>query len=137
MEEAYQYLRISFSNWLIRTGHGVAKQIELLRAARNRFPLYELRKRGDLLLHALIKSWITLEGVHVVPPLLRQDCILLKEGDCKGMCGWSDGRCKIHAPVYGTIEDPAIILTARLVDELLRTNGPAYEAPTKTLPTNK
>ena len=43
------------------------------------------------------------------------------------MCGWSEGRCKIHAPVYGTIEDPAIILTARLVDELLRTNGPAYE----------
>jgi len=127
LEEAYQYLRISFSNWLIRTGHGVAKQIELLRAARNRFPLYELRKRGDLLLHSLIKSWITLEGVHVVPPLLRQDCILLKEGDCKGMCGWSEGRCKIHAPVYGTIEDPAVILTARLVDELLRTNGPAYE----------
>lgn len=127
LEEAYQYLRISFSNWLIRTGHGVAKQIELLRAARNRLPLYELRKRGDLLLHPLIKSWIMVEGDHSVSPLLRQDCLLLKEGDCKGMCGWSDGRCKIHAPVYGTIEDPAVILTARLVDELLRTNGLAYE----------
>jgi hypothetical protein len=127
LEEAYQYLRISFSNWLIRTGHNVAKQIELLRAARNRFPLYELRKRGDLLLHPLIKSWITVEGGHAIPSLLRQDCLLLKEADCKGVCGWSDGRCKIHAPTYGTIEDPAVILTARLVDELLRTNGPAYE----------
>jgi len=127
MEEAYQYLRLSFSNWLIRDGHDVAKQIELLRAARNRLPLYELRKRGDLLLHSLIKSWITLEGDHTIPPLLRQDCLLLKEGDCKGMCSWSEGRCKIHTSTPRTIEDPVVILTARLVDELLRTNGPAYE----------
>jgi len=127
MEEAYQYLRLSLSNWLIRTGHGVAKQIELLRAARNRLPLYELRKRGDLLLHGLIKSWITTSGSSSIPPLLRQDCLLLKEGDCHGICGWSDGRCKIHTPTYGTVEDPSIILTARLVDELLRTNGSAYE----------
>ena len=46
LEEAYQYLRISLSNWLIREGHGVATQIELLRNARTRFPLYELQKRG-------------------------------------------------------------------------------------------
>jgi len=127
LEEAYQYLRLSFSNWLIRDGHKVATQIELLRAARNRLPLYELRKRGDLLLYGLIQSWVTTEGDHTVPPLLRQDCITLKEGECGGMCSWSDGRCKIHAPTYGAIEDPVLILTARLVDELLRTNGSAYE----------
>ena len=127
LEEAYQYLRLSFSNWLIREGHKVAVQIELLRAARNRFPLYELRKRGDLLLHSLIRSWLTTDGESTIPPLLRQDCITLKEGECGGICSWSDGRCKIHTPAYGTIEDPATILTARLVDELLRTNGPAYE----------
>ena len=127
LEEAYQYLRLSFSNWLIRSGHKVATQIELLRAARNRLPLYELRKRGDLLLHPLIQSWVTTEGTHTIPPLLRQDCITLKEGECGGMCSWSDGRCKIHAPTYGVVEDPALILTARLVDELLRTNGAAYE----------
>ena len=127
LEEAYQYLRISLSNWLIREGHDVATQLELLRNARSRFPLYELRKRGDILLYGIVKAWITTNGEFEVPPLLRQDCILLKEGDCSGMCSWSDGRCKIHAPTYGSIRDPTIILTARLVDELLRTNGSAYE----------
>jgi hypothetical protein len=127
LEEAYQYLRISLSNWLIREGHGVARQIELLRNARSKLPLYELRKRGDLLLHGIVQSWITTEGEFTVPPLLRQNCILLKEGDCSGMCSWSDGRCKIHAPVYGSVRNPVTILTARLVDELLRTNGSAYE----------
>jgi len=127
LEEAYQYLRISLSNWLIREGQGVATQLELLRGARSKLPLYELRKRGDILLHGIVQAWITTEGVRVVPPLLRQDCVLLKKGNCSGMCSWSDGRCKIHAPTYGTIRDPITILTARLVDELLRTNGAAYE----------
>jgi hypothetical protein len=127
LEEAYQYLRISLSNWLIREGHGVATQLELLRNARSKLPLYELRKRGDLLLHGIVQSWITTKGEYEIPPLLRQDCILLKEGECSGMCSWSDGRCKIHAPVYGSVRDPVNILTARLVDELLRTNGSAYE----------
>jgi hypothetical protein len=127
LEEAYQYLRISLSNWLIREGHGVATQIELLRNARKRFPLYELQKRGDLLLHGIVQSWITTEGEYEIPPLLRQNCMLLKEGECSGMCSWSDGRCKIHAPVYGSVRNPVTILTARLVDELLRTNGSAYE----------
>jgi hypothetical protein len=127
LEEAYQYLRISLSNWLIREGQGVARQIELLRGARSKLPLYELRKRGDLLLHGIVQSWITTKGEFEIPPLLRQDCIMLKEGECSGMCSWSDGRCKIHAPTYGFIRDPVSILTARLVDELLRTNGSAYE----------
>jgi hypothetical protein len=39
----------------------------------------------------------------------------------------ADGTCKIHAPTYGAIKDPAKVLSARLVDELLRSSGPAYE----------
>ena len=128
-EEAYQHLRLSLSNWLFRTeeGRATAIQIERLRSARNRLPLYELRKRGDLLLESLVRSWVTTEGVHTAPVLLRQDCLLLKEGECKGSCAMADGSCKIHTPTYGAMKDPAKVLSARLVDELLRSSGPAYE----------
>jgi hypothetical protein len=128
-EEAYQHLRLSVSNWLFRTdeGRATAIQIERLRSARNRLPLYELRKRADLLLESLVRSWVTTEGVHTAPVLLRQDCLLLKEGECKGSCAMADGMCKIHTPTYGAIKDPAKVLSARLVDELLRSSGPAYE----------
>jgi len=129
LNESYQHLRLSFSNWLHRTkmGNDTLKQIELLRAARSYLPLYELRKRGDILLAGLVESWITTQGVHTEPKLLRDDCLLLEKGKCSGMCGIEEGMCKIHAPVYGTIHNPAKILSARLIDELLRTNEPAYE----------
>jgi len=130
LEEAYQHLRISFSNWLHRTKEGTAtlKQIELLRAARSYLPLYELRKRGDILLAGLVESWITKEGTDKEPKLLREDCLLLETDKCNGMCAPVDGSCKIHVPnLYGKFDNPAKVLSAQLIDELLRTNESAYE----------
>jgi hypothetical protein len=131
LDEAYQHLRISFAKWLNRpAGEPVKAQIELLRRARRRLPLWELQKRLDILLTAVISNpaepWITQEG-SATPTLLRRDCLQLAETDCKGACTWSGGRCLIHAQGTPRYVDPVRVLTARLVDELLRTFGLAQE----------
>ena len=129
LEESYQHLRISLSNWLQENEYGqnVLKQIELLRQARKRLPLFELQKRLDLLLTPIIYSFLTEKG-EKRSFLLRRDCLQIqKETDCVGGCSWSDGRCLIHTTQTERTVDPVRVLTARIVDELLRTFGLAEE----------
>jgi len=145
LDEAYQYLRISFSNWLFdpsnRHGRGVREQIEELRKARKRLPLYELQKRLDILLTSIIVNsvspWITTEGV-AHDSILRRDCLQIKkEGDCVAGCTWTAsgsaeegggrGRCLIHTQATPRFVDPIRVMVARLSDELLRTFGDAEE----------
>lgn len=131
LDEAYQHLRISFAKWLNKPeGDPVKSQIEELRKARRRLPLYELQKRLDILLTSVIANpsgpWITQVG-EAQTMLLRRDCLQLGETDCKGGCAWSGGRCLIHAVGTPRYVDPERVLIARLVDELLRTFGLAKE----------
>lgn len=130
LEESYQHVRLTLSNWLLsKSGESVKKQIELLRSAKNRLPLYELRKRGDILLYPLIESWIRVGPLKdITPSLLRRDCVQIqKKDDCQGMCAWSNGRCRIHASATPRFIDPIYVITARIVDELLRTYGDAKQ----------
>lgn len=140
LEEAYQHLRISFSNWLHTSDMGsrVRAQIELLRQARKRLPLYELQKRLDILLTPIVNNseepWITLEGT-TSPSVLRRDCRqITQESACIAGCTWSSGRCLIHATGTPRYMNPLRVLTARLVDELLRSFGQAMEVLERRVP---
>ncbi len=140
LDEAYQHLRISFSNWLHGSEQGahVLQQIELLRQARKRLPLYELQKRLDILLTPIVGNpenpWITTEG-NPYSSVLRRDCLQIKKEDaCVAGCSWSEGRCLIHAASTPRYVDPVRVLTARLVDELLRTFGYAMEILNQEVP---
>ena len=139
-EEAYQHLRISFSNWIHTTelGGKVKKQIELLRQARKRLPLYELQKRLDILLTPIVNNseepWMTLEGT-IRPSVLRRDCRQIQqESACVAGCTWSSGRCLIHTSTTPRYMNPLRVLTARLVDELLRSFGQAMEVLKQHVP---
>jgi hypothetical protein len=140
LDEAYQHLRISFSHWLHATavGNDVRWQIELLRRARNRLPLWELRKRLDILLNPYISTWITREGSSA-SALLRRDCLQIKKKDaCVAGCTWVgadvDGRCLIHTTSTERYVAPERVLVARLVDELVRTFGAADEILQQRVP---
>lgn len=140
LEEAYQHLRISFSNWLHTSEMGakVRRQIELLRQARKRLPLFELQKRLDILLTPIVNNsaepWMTLEGT-TRPSVLRRDCRQIKqESACIGGCTWSSGRCLIHTTTTPRYMNPLRLLTARLADELLRSFGQAMEVLEQHVP---
>ena len=133
LNEAYQHLRISFAHWLNNTeaGADIKQQIEELRQARIRLPLWELRKRLDILLLPVINSqvdpWFTTEG-KTTKSMLRRNCLQIKtKSSCLGGCSWSSDKCLIHTTGTQRYIDPIRVLTARLVDELLRTFGAAME----------
>jgi hypothetical protein len=87
-------------------------------------PLYEKRKRCDILLEPIIREWVSVEQTEERKPLsiLREDCLSLDKDACDShsTCSWSGGRCLIHVPTRGEAVDPVRIYTARLSDELLR-----------------
>lgn len=133
LEDAYQHLRLSVGRWMAATQEGAAvrKQIEGLRSARRRLPLFELRKRADLLLFPYVSQFIHSKGdprTDSTSSMLRRDCLQIqKEGECGGACSWSEGRCLIHAAGTPRYVNPAYVLSARLVDELLRTHAEAMQ----------
>ena len=154
LEESYQHLRISFSHWLHTDPAGVKtrKQIELLRRkAHSRvirtgdegghgIPLWELRKRMDVLLSAAVlnekRPWLTTEG-SPVKTFLRRDCLQIKESEeCTGGCAWAGepARCMIHTTGTERYVDPVAVLVKRLTDELIRTFGAAQEVLHQKVP---
>ena len=126
LAEAYQYLRLGFSRWLLRDAKGPAARRNIGTILKGALPLYEKRKRMDILLEPIIRGWIATEQTDARRSLsmLRVDCLALPQGECSGAgaCRWAEERgCLIHAPVRNTaVTDPVRIFTARLSDELLR-----------------
>jgi len=115
--EAYQHLRLSFSRFLSK-GAVIRRNIQAIMTAS--WPLYEKRKRMDILLEPKIREFLLVdaEAERIPLSLIRQDCLSLPQASCRGQCSWSEGRCLIHVPSGKT--DPAVVFTARLSDELLR-----------------
>jgi len=134
LAEAYQYLRLSLSHWLIRDARGPAMRNALAGLLNSNLPLYEKRKRMDITLEPLIREWISVDVTQErkALSLLRQDCLSLEGEACSGAdgCRWvsdsgagvatAGSRCLIHAPTREAGTDPVRIFTARLSDELLR-----------------
>jgi hypothetical protein len=125
MAEAYQHLRVTMARWLKQNPAATPFKANLAALLKSKYPLYERRKRMDILIEPVIRGWITPEQTEVrrLLPLLREDCLALPgEEECRasGACRWSGGRCLIHAPFRREGTDPVRIFTARLSDELLR-----------------
>lgn len=139
VEEAYHYLRISLSEWLhTKSGSKTLKQLNGLRQAH--LPLFELRKRADILLEPLIQNWVNSEAHTTAIPalsLLRKDCIIEKSKDrCETspMCSWIGSSCKIHAGTSEKVPDIKIYFTSRIVDEILRYSNLATEIINNKVP---
>ena len=122
MEEAYQYVRLHFSKWLEATEVGLLFQGELDRLLASNLPLFEKRKRLDILLGDHVNGWVTTSVTEerLALPILREDCVSLPAEKCTGVCRLSDDRCLIHAPTHDEGVSPVRIFTAKLSDELLR-----------------
>ena len=138
VEEAYQYLRLSLSEWLnTKPGSKTLKQLIGLRKAH--LPLFELRKRADILLEPLVHNWLdSSEHTTAIPALslLRKDCIVEKSKDrCESspMCSWIGSECKIHSGSSEKVPDVKVYFTSRIVDELLRYSNLAKELLTHSI----
>jgi hypothetical protein len=125
MDEAYQYVRLAMSRWMVRDAAGQRMRKEVLSTMKSNLPLYERRKRMDILLGPTITSWLAVDDA--APPkslsLFRRDCLTLSDVDCQAAsaCRYDTAKkqCLIHAPK--TVDrDPVVIFTARMSDEILR-----------------
>ena len=135
LEEAYQHARLTLSEWLQSAeGRPYKTAIESLRASA--LPLYESRKRLDLLLQPMLARWIHVgkKGTTWDISTLRRNCLKVPKGKCEGACVWSnEDSCLIHAVPTDRYVDPVFVIGARIVDELLRTNEPALQVLTKSV----
>jgi hypothetical protein len=131
--ESFEYLRITFSNYLNSHEEGGNFRNELEEVIFSRdYPLYEKRRRLEIKIGSIVEGWIA-ERDEDKPrqvSILRKDCTLLAEKDCTGMCSWkSEGaaKCLIHVSkpstttIDGRVSAPGgTILLRRLIEELLR-----------------
>ena len=129
IEDIYQHLRLTFSNWLAMAGAGRDIREALRGVLKSSLPLYEKRKRLDILLENKVTRWLEPseddESIGTTG-FLRVDCRSQNESDCSGRCKWvsESNTCKIHTPASIQPNGVAIqvprLLYLRLVDELIR-----------------
>ena len=131
LNDIYQHLRLTFSNWLaIGAGKDKRAQMEPVLKS-NTLPLFEKRKRLDILLEGEVMKWLKpVKDADVKGEVgfLRVDCTDLDHTECEnnGRCQWTqdpDKPCKIRTPES---QEPRLaysvprLLYLRLVDELIR-----------------
>ena len=130
--EVYEHLRIRFSNWLhsLEDGGDFRNRLETI-IFRKDLPLFEKRKRMEIILMPIMEEWIA-ESDEDKPrqaSLLRVDCLLRPHNECSGMCTWKgdEQKCLIHSPatspIEGTTASGGEVLMTRLIEELLRYAG--------------
>jgi hypothetical protein len=125
MTEVYEHLRLTFSNWLhVQEDGGDLRKVLEETIYRHDIPLFEKRKRLEILLSSTIESWLSEsdEDAERSASLLRVDCTLRSKEECSGQCSWaSDNKCLIHVPKTDANKASAShILLLRLIEELLR-----------------
>lgn len=129
IEDVYQHLRLTFSSWLSTAGAGRDIREALRDVLKSVLPLYEKRKRIDILLEDKITNWLeprTDSNEDTEIGFLRVDCLVQGESECSGRCKWkSESKtCRIHSPATvnpnGTLLQVPRLLYLRLVDELIR-----------------
>jgi hypothetical protein len=125
MDEAYQYVRLAMSRWFVRDAAGQRMRKEVLGLLKSNLPLYERRKRLDIMLSSTIASWLVVDedSKPYALSLFRQDCLTLSDLECQqaSACRWdaTKKQCLIHAPRTAD-RDPIVVFTSRMSDEILR-----------------
>jgi hypothetical protein len=136
-QEVFEHLRLTFSNWLASKEDGGEFRDVLEDVIFSRtLPLYEKRKRLEILLAHEIEDWITTDfnsedkkRAHETS-LLRVDCRVRGQGTCGGRCVWKkkgeEEKCLLHVPKETELGEsdkkvsaPRVLLL-RLIEELLR-----------------
>jgi hypothetical protein len=133
--ESFEHLRITFSKWInsVRDG-GHFRRILQSTIVDKRLPLYEKRKRLEIMLGSTVERWITDEDLEAPKQhsLLRVDCIGRKKDECGNTCKWVEkggeeagGKCLIHVRKRETAKEEgnmsaARVMLFRLIDELIR-----------------
>jgi hypothetical protein len=143
LEEIYQHLRLTFSQWFggDGDGEGDAERMKAWSNFRERIksiiddrtlPLYKRRKRLEVLLGAKILSWMDDQERDELSEatLLRVDCRVKTEPTCSGKCVWRKGgpadvgACYLHTPKEYTVGGRQVngkqLLMYRLLEELVR-----------------
>jgi hypothetical protein len=129
MNEIYEHLRLTFSNKLnVKAGGGELRETIEKTIYRNDLPLFEKRKRLEILLSPIIEDVLSEkdEDAKISASLLRVDCTLRPESECNGQCAWTKtdettSKCLIHVPKHKDASvSAAHILLLRLIEELLR-----------------
>ena len=133
MTEIFEHLRLTFSNWFISKSVSPEFRTTIKKIIDARkLPLFERRKRLEVLLGPTILSWMDTakprgeqEG-----SLLRVDCRLQTEAPCPARCVWRQeagnavGACLLHSPknfrLGGRLVNGPKLLMMRLLEELLR-----------------
>ncbi len=126
VSEAFEYLRLTFSNWFSseKVSGELRERVERILFTKD-LPLFEKRKRLEILLGDTVRSWMDTEEefTDVKKTLLRVDCLLQTGPDCPAQCVWkeSKGKCLIHTPgSTETFENIPLMLSRRLFEELIR-----------------
>jgi hypothetical protein len=137
-QEVFEHLRLTFSTWLASREDGgeLRKTLEKV-IFSPRLPLFEKRKRLEMLLGSEVDAWITTDYAdedgerQMNTSLLRVDCRVKGKETCDGRCVWKqedeeEGKCLLHVPAETELgEDtkkvsaPRVLLL-RLIEELLR-----------------
>lgn len=148
LNEIFQHLRLTFSNWF----GGTEVDPDFRRSIRKtiddkRLPLFEKRKRLDVLLGSTILGWMDSDIPITEAPgtFLREDCRLRAEPTCTGRCVWRAttedevGKCLLHSPREHSLGGRKVngleMLKDRLIEELLRFPERRRELLTKQVPT--
>jgi len=137
LEEIYEHFRLTFSDWLASPKGGNTLQKDIhdiifpdISALGFDMPVYEKRKRLEILLSPFLTRWMDSSepGPKPFESLLRVDCTSISIADkCKSPCVWKVGNkevegCFIHTP--RTTESDGMntpdIFLARLIEELIR-----------------
>ncbi len=128
MNEAFEYLRLTFSNWFSseEVSGDLRKKVEEV-IFSTVLPLFEKRKRLEIVLGPDILKWMDTsdEFTDEQKSLLRVDCRLsTTTKTCSGMCIWKEDEntCKLHVPKDENelFVNVPLMLMRRLLEELLR-----------------
>lgn len=133
MLEIFEHLRLTFSNWFTSKATSPEFRTTIKKIIDNRkLPLFERRKRLEVLLGPTILSWMDTQKPQGEQEgsLLRVDCRLQTEAPCPARCVWRQeagsnvGACLLHSPknirLGGRLVNGPKMLMMRLLEELLR-----------------
>jgi len=124
INEAFEYLRLTFSKWFSSESVSGQLRLDVEKILNLNLPLFEKRKRLDILLGPTILEWMQTEGEFKdeQKSLLRVDCRLQPSNKCSGQCIWkeSDSTCRIHVPDGENYVNVPVMLQKKLFEELLR-----------------